>query len=148
MYISQAEENRNRAVSATITAIIFALLLLFLFLFKLITPNPPFPITGGGGGQEFALGMANLGNDNIEYGKMGTLTDVVTENKTETAPPTKAYENILTDPGGEDVNIKENKPEEKKNTTVIVPVKPVEKPKEKTEAEKLAEKFKKNTGKN
>jgi TonB family protein len=150
MYISQAEENRNRAISASVTAAILALLLLFLILFHLITPNPPFPMSGGGGGQELALGMMNMGNDDIDYGKMGSVTDVVTEVKPEVSPEVKTNENILTDPNGEDVNIKEEKPEIKNNTTVIVPVKPknIEKPRENTEAEKLAEKFKKNTGKN
>lgn len=149
MYISRSEENKNRAIAATITAVIFGLLLLFLILFRLITPNPPFPLSGGGGGQEFALGMMNVGNDNIDFGKMGAVTDVVSEVKPEPTPETKANESIVTDPNGEDVKINEEKPKIENNTTVVVPVKPkAEKPRELTEAEKLAEKFKKNTGKN
>lgn len=150
MYISSSEENKNRAVSAAITLAVFMLILLFLFLFKLITPNPPFPMSGGGGGQELALGMMNVGNDDIDFGSMGNVTDVVTETKTESNPPNKLNENIVTAPNGENVNIEESKPELKNNTTVIKPVKPKEenKPREKTEAEKMAEKFKKNTGKN
>lgn len=144
MIITREEENKNRMISGGITLLIFSLLLLFLILFHLITPNPPFPESGGGGGQELALGMMNVGNDNIDFGTMGKATDVVV--KTE---PTSAKVNIVTDPGGEDVNIKtEDKPEVKNNTTVITPVKPKEIKKEKTAAEKLAEKFKKNTGNN
>lgn len=139
MILTRQEENKNRLISAGITALLFGLLLLFLILFQLITPNPPFPESGGGGGQELALGMMNMGNDDIDFGSMGSVTDVVTE---------KTEENILTDDNGETVPIAENKPEVKNNTTVIKPVVPKEVVPEKTEAQKLAEKFKKNTGKN
>lgn len=144
MILTRSEENKNRAISATITALIFGLLLLFLILFQLITPNPPFPESGGGGGQELALGMMNVGNDDIDFGSMGAATEVVTD-KDETK------ENILTDENGEAVPITEPKPELKENKMVIKPVKPTpvqEVVKEKSEAEKLAEKFKKNSGKN
>jgi outer membrane biosynthesis protein TonB len=142
MVITRAEENKNRLISGGITLAIFALLLLFLILFQLITPNPPFP-EGGGGGQEMAIGMMNLGNDDIDFGNMGSVTDVVTEK-------TEKTEKILTDDNGETVPINDEKPEVKENKTVITPVKPKEVVvvKEKTEAEKLADKFKKNQGKN
>lgn len=131
-------------ISAAVTALVFGLLLLFLILFHLITPNPPFPEGGGGGGQEFALGMMNAGNSDIDYGSMGKATDVVVK-----AEKTSSKEDVVTDPGGEDVNIKTtDKPEVKENTTVITPVKPHTEPKkEKTLAEKLADKYKKETGK-
>ncbi len=107
----------------------------------MITPNPPFPETGGGGGQELALGMMNVGNDDIDYGNMGKATDVVVKEN-----PVK--EEIVTVEGGEAVDLnKEVKPEVKNDAVVITPVKPKEVVKPKTEAEKLAEKFKKNTGK-
>lgn len=143
MELTRAEENKNRIISGVITAVIFTLLLLFLIYYTIVTPNPPFPESGGGGGQELALGMMNMGNDNIDYGSMGSVTDVVTQ-KNETK------EEILTDDNGEVVPLnteKETKPEVKNNTTVITPVKPKEVVREKTEAEKLADKFKKNTGK-
>jgi len=144
MVITKQEENKNRIVSGTISLAIFGLLLLFFILFHLITPNPPFPETGGGGGQELALGMMNLGNDDIDFGSMGKATDVIVKEETETSK-----ENIVTDPGGENVNIKtDEKTEVKNDAVVITPVKPKKEiVKEKTEAEKLAEKFKKNTGK-
>lgn len=144
MHISREEENKNRIISASISAAIFALLLLFLILYKIITPNPPF--APGGGGQELGLGMINLGSGDIEYGQIGEVNDVVAEAKVETTPPTKnSEEAVVTAENGEDVKLKEEtKPEIKNNTTVITPVKP----KEKTEAEKLLEKFKKNAGKN
>lgn len=141
MELTRSEENKNRIISGVITSTIFGLLLLFLILYKLITPNPPFPESGGGGGQELALGMMSVGNDDIDYGSMGSLTDVVTEKET-------PKENIVTDENGETVQLNETKPEVKNNTTVITPVKEKVVVKEKTAAEKLAEKFKNNTGKN
>ena len=144
MILTRAEENKNRAISATITALLFGLLLLFLILFQLVTPNPPFPESGGGGGQELALGMMNVGNDDIDFGSMGAATEVVTEKE-------NTKENILTDDNGETIQLNETQPELKENKMVIKPVKPTpvkEVVKEKTEAEKLAEKFKKNSGKN
>ncbi|MES2678733.1 MAG: energy transducer TonB [Bacteroidota bacterium] len=141
MELTQTEINKNRIISGTVTAAVFALLLLFFLLFKLITPNPPFPESGGGGGQEFSLGMVNVGSGDIDYGSLGSVTEVVAEK-------TESKEEIVTAENGEDVMINETKPEIKNNTTVITPVKPKEVVKEKTEAEKLADKFKKNTGKN
>jgi len=139
--LTQSEINKNRIISGTVTAAVFALLLLFFLLFKLITPNPPFPESGGGGGQEFSLGMVDVGSGDIDYGSLGSVTEVVAEK-------TESKEEIVTAENGEDVMITETKPEIKNNTTVITPVKPKEVVKEKTEAEKLADKFKKNTGKN
>jgi outer membrane biosynthesis protein TonB len=141
MVITQSEENKYRLISATITLILFGLLLLLLILFQMITPNPPFP-EGGGGGQELALGMVNVGNDDVDFGSMGSITDVVTEKASK-------EEKIVTDDNGEVVPITEEKKEIKKTSpTVIKPVTPKPIVKEKTEAEKLAEKFKKNKGKN
>ncbi|MDO8999271.1 MAG: hypothetical protein Q7W45_05865 [Bacteroidota bacterium] len=140
MELTRTEENKNRIISGLITSVIFGLLLLFLILYQLITPNPPFPETGGGGGQELSLGMMSVGNDVIDYGSMGSVTDVVTEKET-------PKENIVTNENGDPVQLTETKPEVKNNTTVITPVKPKVIVKEKTEAEKLAEKFKKNKGK-
>jgi TonB family protein len=140
MEITRQEDNKNRAIAGTLTTVLFALLLLFFILFHIITPNPPFPESGaGGGGQELALGMMMAGNDDIDFGSMGKATNVVTT--------ASAKEEILTDPGGESVPIAESKAEVKNETTVIKPVKPKEPVKELTAAEKLALKFKKNTGK-
>jgi TonB family protein len=141
MELTRSEENKNRIISGVITSTIFGLLLLFLILYKLITPNPPFPESGGGGGQEFALGMMNVGSGDIDYGSMGKVTDVVVEKET-------PKEEVVTDENGENVVLNETKPEIKNNTTVITPVKEKVVVKEKTAAEKLAEKFKNNTGKN
>ena len=141
MQLTQTEENKNRAISASITLLIFGLMLLFLILFQLITPNPPFPDNGGGGGgQEMALGIMDAGNDNVEYGSVGKVTDVITE--------TKPTEEIITDPDAEVVNNEKNTPELKDNKTTIITPKKVEVVKPKTAAELLAEKFKKNNGKN
>ena len=145
MVITREEENKNRVISGAISVSIFILLLLFLIFYNLVRPNPPFPESGGGGGQELALGMMNVGNDDIDYGSMGKATNVVVQEEA------ASKENIVTDPGGEEVNLKNtDKPEVKENATVITPVKPKTEKiivKEKTVAEKMAEKFKKNTGK-
>lgn len=140
MELTRTEENKNRIISGIITSVIFGLLLLFLILYQLVTQNPPFPESGGGGGQEFALGMMNVGSGDIDYGSMGKVTDVVVEKET-------PKEEVVTDENGENVVLNETKPEIKNNTTVITPVKEKVIVKEKTEAEKLADKFKKNTGK-
>ena len=107
----------------------------------MITPNPPFPESAGGGGQELAFGTMNMGNGDIEYGSLGSVNDVISKPKEE--------ENLLTDENGESINLKKEKKEKtNENSTVITPVLPSEIVPEKTEAQKLAEKFKKNTGKN
>jgi outer membrane biosynthesis protein TonB len=139
--LTQSEINKNRVISSIVSISIFILLLLFFILFNFITSNPPFPESGGGGGQEFSLGMMTVGKGDIDFGSMGSVTKVVAEKQEE-------KEKIVTAENGEDVPINENKPEVKNNTTVITPVKPKEIVKVKTEAEKLAEKFKKNSGKN
>jgi TonB family protein len=141
MELTRSEENKNRIISGIITSVIFGLLLLFLILYQLVTQNPPFPESGGGGGQEFALGMMNVGSGDIDYGSMGKVTDVVVEKET-------PKEEVVTDENGENVVLNETKPEIKNNTTVITPVKEKVVVIEKTAAEKLAEKFKNNTGKN
>lgn len=141
MQLTQSEENKNRAISATITLVIFGLLLLFLILFHLITPNPPFPEGSGGGGNEMALGIMDAGNDNVEYGNVGKVTDVVTE--------TKPSEEIIDDPNAEVANDQKNTPEKKDDKIEEVkPKKDVVVIKPKTAAELLAEKYKKNNGKN
>lgn len=137
MLLTPHEINRNRLISGSATLLIMALLLLFMILYQLITPNPPFPESGGGGGQELALGMVDLGNDDVDYSSMGAATDVVTEESEE--------EKIQTVENGEEVVLEEKKETPKTSTQVVI--KPKEIVKEKTAAEKLAEKFKKNTGK-
>ena len=141
MILTKSEESKNQIISGTITLIIFLLLLLFLIFYNMITPNPPFPESTGGGGQELAFGTMNMGNGDIEYGSLGNVNDVISKPKEE--------ENLLTDENGESINLKKEKKEKiNKNSTVITPVLPSEIIPEKTEAQKLAEKFKKNTGKN
>jgi outer membrane biosynthesis protein TonB len=143
MELTHTEESRNRAISATVTLLIFALFILFLILFKLITPNPPFPEQGGGGGQELALGMMDVGNDDVDYSSMGKVTSVEAEMPTE--------EKILTAEDGENINTTETKTEVKEDKMVIKPVKPspaVKEPvKEKTAVEIAKELYLKNQGK-
>lgn len=147
MILSQAEENKKKLISLGISIMVFTLLLLFLIFYIIVTPNPPFPETaGGGGGIEFNIGNLIEGTGNVENDGMGDAMKVVTSN--EVTPPTKqenSSQDIVTSDQGEDVNIAKT---ETKNTTtnqtVVIPVKP----REKTAAELLKEKFEKNKGKN
>ena len=145
MYVTQAEENKNRAIASAVSMGILALLLLFLILFQIITPNPPFPEVGGGGGLEINFGNYNEGTGNVEQNGIGEATSVITE-QTPT-PPTanSANDPTYTSEQGEDVKVEDNKPKTQTNVTVIKPV--VETPKPKTAAELLAEKYKQNQGK-
>ncbi len=149
MELTRSEENKYRAQSGIITALLFSLILLFLIWFQIVTPNPPFPESGaGGGGQEMAIGLMMAGTEEMDYTDMGTVTDVVTEN-------TPVEEEMVTDPDGEVVPIekpKDEKKEEKK--TEVTPVEPkpdpvVIKPIEKRESDNITDLFKnkKGTGK-
>lgn len=147
MILSQAEENKNKIISLVISLAVFALLLLFLFLYIIITPNPPFPVTaGGGGGIEFNIGNLIEGTGNVENNGIGDAVQVV--ESTEVTPPTNqenSSENLVTSDQGEDINITKSETNNTStNQTVVIPVKP----KVKTAAELLAEKFNKTKGNN
>ena len=146
MILSQAEENKNRMISLGISLLIFTLLLLFLIFYVIVTPNPPFPIApGGGGGIEFNIGNLIEGTGNVESDGIGDAIQVV--ESTDVTPPTteNSSQDVVTSDNGEDVNITKS---ETNNTstsqTVVIPVKP----KVKTAAELLAEKFNKTKGNN
>jgi outer membrane biosynthesis protein TonB len=144
MVLTQEEERKNRAISAGVTAAVTLLLLLFLLLYHIVTPNPPFPESGGGGGQELALGLMTVGNDNIDYGSMGSVTDVVAEK-------TPVKEQVVTVEGGEQVQVQDEKPEIREDKMVVTPVPPKPQPekpvvKEMTAAEKMREKLRKKAG--
>ena len=146
MIVSQAEENKNRIMSLVISLGIFLLLLLFLIFYIIVTPNPPFPVTeGGGGGIEFNIGNLIEGTGNVDGDGIGEAVNVVAS--TEVTPEnqeTNANE-LVTSDQGEDINItKTDNKNTSTNATVVIPVKP----KVKTAAELLAEKFNKNKGNN
>ncbi|MBS1635629.1 MAG: energy transducer TonB [Bacteroidetes bacterium] len=143
MHLSQSEENRNKAISLGIALLFFGVLILILIWFKLITPNPPFPV-GGGGGEALNFGTYIEGTGDVEENGIGDATSVVTTAETSPQENVKNEENIVTSENGENVDIKNDKPKVENNNTVVIPVKP----KEKTAAELLAEKFNKNKGKN
>lgn len=147
MIVSQNEENKNKLISLGISLLIFALLLLFLIFYIIVTPNPPFPeAPGGGGGLEFNIGTLIEGTGNVENDGMGDAVQVIESN--EVTPPTNqenSAQDIVTSENGVDVNV--TKTENKNitnNATVVIPVKP----KVKSAAELLAEKFNKNKGNN
>ncbi len=145
MILSQSEENKNRIISMGISLAIFTLLLLFLIFYTIITPNPPFPVTeGGGGGIEFNIGNMIEGTGDVENNGIGDAVKVVESNEVTPPTPQNNTEDIVTSEQGEDVGIKKNEPKNTSQQTVVIPVKP----KEKTQAELLKEKFLKNQGKN
>lgn len=149
MILTQTEENKNRIISLGISLLIFTILLLFLIFYVIIVPNPPFPVVesgGGGGGIEFNIGNLIEGTGNVDGDGIGDAVQVV--ESTETTPPTNqenSSENLVTSDNGEDINITKNETKSTStNQTVVIPVKP----KVKTAAELLAEKFNKNKGNN
>lgn len=151
MILSRQEENKNRLISMGISLSILALLLLFLIFYTIITPNPPFPLSpGGGGGIEFNIGNLIEGTGNVENNGIGDAVQVV--ESTEITPPTNqenSTQELVTSDQGEDINInktetKNNETTPKTNQTVVIPVQP----KVKTPAELLAEKFNKTKGNN
>lgn len=146
MVLSQAEENKNKIISLGISLLIFTILLLFLIFYVIITPNPPFPeAPGGGGGIEFNIGNLIEGTGNVENNGVGDAVQVVESTEAIPTPQSNSAEEIVTSENGEDINI--TKTETKPNTTnqtVVIPVKP----KVKTAAELLKEKFEKNKGNN
>jgi len=149
MLVREESETKERVIALVVSVGFFGLLLLFMILYVIIVPNPPFPESSeGGGGIEVNFGTMNEGNGNIENDGIGEATSVVTNVETTPTPPTETtQEDILTSDQGEDVDIKkkENKPEIKNPTPPPVVVKV--KPREKTAAEIMAEKFKQNSGK-
>lgn len=147
MRLTAAQENKNRVISLSISLVLFILFILFLIWFTIITPNPPFPLAGGGGGTEINFGTYNEGTGNIENDGIGDATSVKVEEQTTPPTPQENNEAIFTSDNGEPVDLNETKPKVENNTTVITPVKPVEVVKPKTAAELLAEKFNKNKGK-
>jgi TonB family protein len=147
MILSREEENKNRIISAVISLAVFVLLLLFLIFYIVVTPNPPFPVSeGGGGGIEFNIGNLIEGTGNVENNGIGEAVQVV--ESTEVTPPAtqeNSSEELVTSEQGEDINIKKSETNTTTtNQTVVIPVKP----KVKTAAEILAEKFNKNKGNN
>lgn len=144
MHLTQQEENKNRIISMMISLGFLALLILLLILIPLITPNPPFPPSGGGG-EALNFGTYIEGTGEVEENGIGDATSVVTTEQSTTPENQKVDDNVVTSENGENVEVKkEDKPEVKNNAVVITPTKP----KEKTAAELLAEKFNKNKGKN
>lgn len=145
MILSREEENKNRIISAVISLILFVLLLLFMIFYIIVTPNPPFPeAPGGGGGIEFNIGNLIEGTGNVENNGIGDAVQVV--ESTEITTPTNqenGEQELVTSDQGEDINIKKSETNNTStNQTVVIPVKP----KVKTAAEILAEKFNKNKG--
>lgn len=146
MYISRQEENRNRAISLAVSLGFLALILLLcLYVFKIITPNPPFPESGGEDGVAFNIGNLIEGTGNIENNGIGEAPKVIEQTEvTPSSTPENQSEDLMTSENGVDINAKENKTESTpKNTTVVIPVKP----KEKTLAEKIRENALNNKGK-
>lgn len=149
MHLTPQEEYKHNLISFGLSLFIFLMLILFLIYYTIITPNPPFPLSSGGGGTEINFGTYDEGTGTVESNGIGDATSVVAH--TEVTPPTNMpqenNEAIFTSEQGEEVNLTETKPKIENHVTVITPTKPVEVIKPKTQAELLAEKFNKNKGK-
>lgn len=143
-----ASENEKYPNWLALASAVFslAIVILILMIIKLITPIPPFPESAGSGGMEVNYGTYNEGTGNIEQNTLGEATDVIVKESATTIQNTK--ETVYTSETGEDLNIPDNKKIEiNQQTTIIHPTETKEKPKEKTAAELLAEKYNKNKGK-
>lgn len=131
-------------LSSLLALLVVILILIFI---KLITPIPPFPESASSGGMEINYGIYNAGTGNIEENNIGHATDVVVKEIYTPSNNTPSPETYISE-NGEDIVLSENKKIEiKEQTTIIHPTEVKEKPKEKTAAELLAEKFNKNRGK-
>ncbi len=131
-----------RLGSLSLTLLMALLLFWLLHWWKLITPDPPFPESSSGGGQELALGIADLGNDVVDFSNIGSPTDVV-----QATEPSKT-ETLLEDPDGIEIS-KEQKsssnvpPNKATKPIVIVPQPPTTEPtKPLSEAERLLQQSK------
>lgn len=135
--------SKERIRSAVATFVVFSLLLLFLFFYKLITPNPPFPEGGGGGGMTMSLGLTEFGSDEINFREIGKAQQIITEEEYKNQTSDKLLQDASSD-----IEVPMNeKPQEKKEAVKPKPVVIKEAIPNKSEAELLAEKFKKNQGK-
>lgn len=134
-----------RALAGSILSLVIVILI-FYFI-KLITPIPPFPELASGGGMEVNYGIYNEGTGTIEQNNLGEATNVVVKEQV-VSNTESSKESVYTSENGEDVSVneKENKIEVKNNTTIVHPTEVKEPPKEKSAAEKLAEKFKQQKG--
>ena len=63
MLIAQDNPTKRRGIAFTATVLFHGLLILMFILWKLITPIPPFPEAGGGGGMTVDLGYSDVGQD-------------------------------------------------------------------------------------
>jgi len=145
MTISQAEENKHKIISWSISLGIFALLLLFFIFFIIVTPNPPFPLSDpDGGGMEFNIGTMIEGTGNVDpTNGIGDAVKVVESTEAVQPTPQNNSEDYVTSEHGEESDIKKNdNPNKTTAPVVVVPAKP------KTAAELIREKAMKNQGKN
>jgi len=98
--IPQDESGKRKSVALTISVVFHALLVLFFLWWKIITPIPPFPeLGGGGGGLEIDLGFSSEG--------MGVDNTSMPTPQNNTAPPVVGTEELLTDedPEAPEINV-------------------------------------------
>ncbi len=119
---------QRKSIALTASLVLHALLILFFIIYKIITPIPPFPEKGEGGGQgyELALGFSELG-----MGDNQNVTDL----------STPAAQQESTPPPAEEAEILTNDADESDVTTPPKPDKPkTDKPREKPKptAEEIA----------
>ncbi len=117
-------EGQRKGIAMGVSLAVHALLILLFILYKIITPIPPFPEKGEGGGQgyELALGFSELG-----MGDNPDVTDPSTPAaQQESAPPPEEQaevltsdvdENDVTTPPKKDDKPKTDKPKEKPKPT-------------------------------
>ncbi|HRH69843.1 MAG TPA: hypothetical protein PLB89_10090 [Flavobacteriales bacterium] len=95
MVIAQDNANKRKGIAFTATVLFHGLLCLMFILWKLITPIPPFPEAGGGGGMTVDLGYSDVGQGDNNESMEPERTNVAP------APVDDSEDNLLTeeDPG-------------------------------------------------
>lgn len=108
----QDDSTQRKSIALTASLVLHALLILLFILYKIITPIPPFPEKGEGGGQgyELALGFSELG-----MGDNQNVTDLSTPaaQQESTPPPAEEAEVLTSDVDESDVTTppkKDDKP--------------------------------------
>lgn len=149
MNIHQEEKYPNWI--ALISAFVFlGIIVLIFILIKIITPIPPFPESASSEGMEVNYGTYNPGTGNIEENHIGEATDVIVKETSTSNNANNKNEPTYTSENGEPAEPMQNDKNDKNDKTsptIIQPTEVKQKPKEKTAAELLSEKFNKNKGK-
>ncbi|MEI6575584.1 MAG: energy transducer TonB [Bacteroidota bacterium] len=123
----QDTQNTNRPLALMITVLFHGIVFLILFFFVLHTPNPPYPLVGGGSGLEVNFGTSDEGTGTTqpeEYLAVETKNISQVSGEAVTSDQKSGQdEQILTQETEESVAVKTSKkPDAKKVTTAAIKI--------------------------